>query len=457
VNGSTGTCRKITAIVIAAGLMVLMAGVPVRAAGEAERCEGSVVDDQGNPLAGVTITFKETQRNREAQPVKTSKKGKWAHNVLEVNQWEIRATLEGYRIVKITALTMRATGDKATDDSYMVGYDQKGLHKVSVVPQSRNDPASKGKCVVDFVMASEATFNDVFHKMREEKLVQEGKPSGDAAPAAGAAGGVPGTPAPAAPASASADVVDICASAYATRDYAGAVEPCRKAVTDKPENAAAHRYLGSALLQQDNVTEAEPELKKALELDPTVAGGHFDMGMLFVKKGRLMQAIPHLEKELESNPQSETILQNLAKIYFDTQQYDKAIATSEQLITLVPDKLENYAMMADAYKQMGNPDKEMEVYSRMGAQDPSGKAFYNLGNIMFNKNEMDKAADAYRRAIQQAPDNADAHYQLGMSLVNLGKFKDAVAELETFIKLKPQDKRAAEAKSMAAELKKMAG
>jgi Flp pilus assembly protein TadD len=70
---------------------------------------------------------------------------------------------------------------------------------------------------------------------------------------------------------------------------------------------------------------------------------------------------------------------------------------------------------------------------------------------------MAKAETSYRKAIQQAPDNAKAHYQLGMVLVNLAKFKEAAAELETFAKLAPKDGKATEARSLAAELRKMPG
>jgi tetratricopeptide (TPR) repeat protein len=453
--------RRALAVLAATSCVLATAAIaPAWAQEDNQRCEGTVTDHEGKPLAGVTISFLDLDFNRHGQPVKTNKRGKWAHNVLRATTaggWEISASLEGYKIVRIKAHTTREDGTPVTNhDDYMVGAEQKGLHKVLVPPQARSSATSKGSCVVDFVMAPEASYNEAYQKVRAEKEGQEGKPADTAA--VPPVGGVPGTPpAQPAPPQPAHDALNACKSAYAGRDYAAAVEPCRKAVTEKPDSAEAHRYLGSALVQTDNIAEAEPELKKALEIDPAVTGGNFDMAMLFVKKGRLMQSIPYFEKELEANPQSEAILSNLAKVYSETEQTDKAISTGEQLVALAPDNLEYYGMLADAYKSSGNAEKEMETYSRMGAQDPTGKAFYNLGNLMFNKSEMEKAADAYRRALEQAPDNADAHFQLGMSLVNLGKFKEAAAELETFVKLRPNDKRAAEARSMVAELKKMAG
>jgi hypothetical protein len=51
---------------------VLAPSGAVFAQGDNQRCEGSVVDDQGAPLAGVTITFHQVDKNIYAQPVKTS-------------------------------------------------------------------------------------------------------------------------------------------------------------------------------------------------------------------------------------------------------------------------------------------------------------------------------------------------------------------------------------------------
>jgi len=448
--------RRLMQGVMACALLLAAIG-PLQAQEDSNRCEGTVTDDQGAPLAGVEITFQNAAKNTFAQPVKTSKKGKYAHNTLAAAELEIRANLAGYKMVQITALTMKTDGSRVTDETYMIGGDQKGLHKVAVKPQARGDALSKGKCVVNFVLAPEDRYQAAYHKLNGEKLAKEGT-SAPASAEPEAPGALPaGAPAAQAGGALPMDPLQKGEALIAARDYAGAITPLKEAVESKPDNAEAHRWLGGALLQVGNLAEAEPELKRALELDPTYTGANFDMGTLYVKKGRLMQAIPHFEKELEVNPGSPAVLQNLAKLYVDTKQYDKAVGVYEQLIAASPDNTENYGLLADCYKQVGNPAKEQEVYQRMGAADTSGMAFYNLGNIMFNKDEKEKAAEAYRKALEQNPDHADAHFQLGMTLVGLGKFKEAVTELETFMKLKPDDRKAAEAKSLAADLKKMGG
>ena len=425
----------------------------VTAQEDAQRCEGTVTDPDGKPLEAVEITFLDKGANRYAQPVKTSKKGKYAHNVLRANTepgWEIRAKLAGYLIVKITALTMSSTGERRTDENYMVGQSQEGLHAVRVPPQARTDAASRGKCVVDFIMAPEASFTEVFHRMKGADGSAE---TGDAAPPVAGQPAAPAAPAPAAPRSATS--LETALSLIGNGDYAGAVEPARKAVEEDPANAEAHFRLGQSLLRTDKPAEAEAPLKKAYELDAETRGLLSELGLLYIKIERPMQAIPYFEKAKEASPDDPAILQNLGKLYSDTDQNDKAIAVLEQLVALEPDRPEFYGNLAEAYKKAGNTAKQQETYQKMGAADPSGMAFYNLGQILFNKSDMAAAASAYEKAIAQAPDNALAHYQLGLTYVNLGKFKDATRELQTFLKLDPKSSNAAEAKSIIDAVKGM--
>jgi len=431
---------------------------------DAQRCEGTVTDDKGAPLQSVTISFMNLAKNVAAQPVKTNKKGRYSHNFLASVMdpgYEIRATLEGYKMVQISAITTKSDGTRVTEDSYMVGEDQKGLHKVVLPPQGRSDVTTKGRCVVDFVLTPEGTFGEVFRRLQAEKLAKEGKAP---TPTEAAPPGSPGQPAPGAPAEAGAPAAPAAKSPLETGrellakgDFAGAIAPLKEAIAGNPDLSEAHRFLGHALLKVDNIAEAEPEIKKALELDPTILGANFDLAMVYIKKGRLMQAIPFMEKERDGSPDSEAVLKTLGQLYSDTKQHDKAVEIFSKLVDQAPDNIEYYGFLADAYKQQGDTAKELETYQRMGAQDPSGMAFYNLGNIMFNKSEIATAADAYKKAIEMAPDNAMAHYQLGLTYVNLAKFKDAVVELETFIKLKPQDSKVGEAKTLITDLKKMGG
>ncbi len=76
------------------------------------------------------------------------------------------------------------------------------------------------------------------------------------------------------------------------------------------------------------------------------------------------------------------------------------------------------------------------------ATAPSGvQAQIAAGDHHFNAGEMDKAVQAYRRAVESAPRDALAHYKLGVALGRINKYGEAIQQLEEAVKLEPANVR----------------
>jgi tetratricopeptide (TPR) repeat protein len=69
-------------------------------------------------------------------------------------------------------------------------------------------------------------------------------------------------------------------------------------------------------------------------------------------------------------------------------------------------------------------------------------AHYNLGIVLSQKGEMDRAIDHYRRAVALRPDYAEAHYNLGRLLVEQNQLDEAVAHYEKAAAINPGDAEA---------------
>ena len=79
---------------------------------------------------------------------------------------------------------------------------------------------------------------------------------------------------------------------------------------------------------------------------------------------------------------------------------------------------------------------------------------FNQGVVLWNGGKVADAKKAFESAIQANPNHAEAHYQLGMALVNEGNLASAATEFETYLKLAPEGPNAATAKGLVAQLKK---
>jgi len=73
-----------------------------------------------------------------------------------------------------------------------------------------------------------------------------------------------------------------------------AVEVLRKAVSLNPESALAHHYLGTALVNTQQLAAAEQEFREALRLDPN-AQNHYSLAACLMALNRYDEALGELE------------------------------------------------------------------------------------------------------------------------------------------------------------------
>ena len=71
-------------------------------------------------------------------------------------------------------------------------------------------------------------------------------------------------------------------------------------------------------------------------------------------------------------------------------------------------------------------------------QDPSALASFRAGLAAQQQGNAQRAADAYRRAIEIDPDYAEAHANLGVVLARMGKYEEAVASYERALRINPR-------------------
>ncbi|MGA2000087.1 MAG: protein kinase [Terriglobales bacterium] len=136
------------------------------------------------------------------------------------------------------------------------------------------------------------------------------------------------------------------------REYAKAAGQYRRAVELTPDNAHAHNNLGLTLDNLGRAGEAEPELKKSIQLQPT-GHAYTMLGRLYYRQRRWADAAAMMEQGLQLDRGDYRLWANLALTYDwlgDKERADRAYA--EELV-----RLEAVAKL--------NPD-DADVQSRLG-------------------------------------------------------------------------------------------
>jgi tetratricopeptide (TPR) repeat protein len=253
-----------------AAAVVLTLPTAARAQLDASQIRGTVVDAQGQPLAGVTVEmeFKGESRTKIVKTQQTDKKGAFVRVGVKYGNWALKFSKEGYKTVGI--------------DTYL---SMGGLSEIPPVTLE--------------VAAPDA-----------------------AAQAAAANAGVAAAAARAADASASdAKRLGEAYTSAIARLQAGqnaeAETQFKAIVAELPNLAEAHYNLGYLAMQRNAPAEAEAEFRKTIELQAGSGEARIALARLLVAQGKGDEALALLKEKAEDHAQDGRYQYALGATAFD--------------------------------------------------------------------------------------------------------------------------------------------
>ena len=194
----------------------------------------------------------------------------------------------------------------------------------------------------------------------------------------------------------------------------------------------------------------------------------FEEGVTASRAGNHDAAIASFQAAAEINPNCFDCYYNIAFSESQKKDYDKAEAAYKKAIELKADYAEAYSGLANVYNATRKFDeaatasaKAMELSGAGAAAGGAGggnaDAMFNQGVILWNAGKVAEAKKQFEGAVAANPNHAEAHFQLGMTLVNEGTpaaLASAATEFETYLKLAPAGPSAATAKAVLGSLPK---
>ena len=174
-----------------------------------------------------------------------------------------------------------------------------------------------------------------------------------------------------------------------------------------PKDTLEHFKRGVELAQENKDTQAEAELRKAVELSPNFAPAHTELGKLALKNGRA-------EATVESCK---------AAVRYDQSDFDAHLNLGMAYISLK--KLD-----------LAEPELVTAAYLNRTAITPH----YYLGILFVMKNDLNVAQKAFETAIELNGGKSlpAIHKYLGRIYMKKDMQKEALHELETYLKLAPK-------------------
>ena len=153
-------------------------------------------------------------------------------------------------------------------------------------------------------------------------------------------------------------------------------------------------------------------------------------------------------RRLGQNPRDAEALKSLGDIYYQEEEFEKALKTFEALIDLCAtnkeiDELEittKYAISALRLKKHKEAYKSLVIARSM--KSDVFEINYNLGYLEYLRKNYENSAALLAQARQDQPEHAETLKYFGMSLFRIKRYDDAAKHLRTALDLIPEDKEA---------------
>lgn len=223
-----------------------------------------------------------------------------------------------------------------------------------------------------------------------------------------------------------------------------AVVEMRQLLDKDPDNLAAHRLLGRIYFQ--TLGELEPAgqekppketLKLAVEeyqaiarLAPEDTESLLTLARLHRMNNDAASAEAILKRMLAQEPQSEMALAALAALYTDQGQFEKATRLLEDAMAVAPSS-EVLGALGYAYEQNDNLDKAIEAYRRaLQVQNDNVEIRRRLAEALLRTDHAEEALAEYQVLAKADPENPETQMRLSQIYRHQGRFEESRQALE---------------------------
>lgn len=189
----------------------------------------------------------------------------------------------------------------------------------------------------------------------------------------------------------------------------------RTALRLKPDLAAAWSDLGQALKAQQDDAGAFAAFERAATLDPQDAASQARLGAEYLHRKQSHQAVIHLQKALQLDPSDQTALFNLQLALREDGREQQALETKARLSDIIRKK-----------------DETLQKGLNANRLNNEGVKLQQAGDLR-------GALQKYRAAHELKPEDNLFRFNMAVTLLRLGRWKEGLPELHECLAREPEN------------------
>ena len=233
-------------------------------------------------------------------------------------------------------------------------------------------------------------------------------------------------------------------------DLEKACDDFRQVVSREPTFHAARHNLGVLYIKQQQWEDAERVFEEILEVEPREPDAHYHLAEIYLNRySDVNRAIDCLQYAIERDPEHLDARFELGLLYAKHRYTRPEFRQQaiDQFIELIKrnDELQTFESLDQVFFVLGSlyddhpEDADLAIYAYKAGLEhaPSPQAQNNLGLLYLQKNMVDKAAGAFKQAIQLYPDYESPYHNLA-KLYFYERDEEILKDLQAWLAAEPQ-------------------
>jgi tetratricopeptide (TPR) repeat protein len=216
---------------------------------------------------------------------------------------------------------------------------------------------------------------------------------------------------------------------------------CEQGLSRQPGDPMLSHLLAAVLFSQGEIQSARGHVETSLAKRPGNAAAHLLAARIARAAKDFDAALSHLDRAIAMAPQREGFLEK-ARTLDQASLYQASLRTAtreawQAILKIVPQNIEAAARLGRLAWEDGDHPLAASLLERAVAGDAPASAWFDLGLVRQDLHDYDKAASAYRKALEKKPDHAEAALNLGTVLQEKGDLDGAMRAYAAAYRLRP--------------------
>ena len=215
------------------------------------------------------------------------------------------------------------------------------------------------------------------------------------------------------------------------------------------------KKLSAELKEYSKNHDIEIKLKKIEGLVITdELKAELNRGNALFDQGKYEEAVGVYQKIIDAFPDAYVVNKNIGNCYFRMERYDLAEEYYLKVLEKDPNNSDILLLIGNTYANRGENEKALEWYRKIEFEkinDPT--VLFNIGTNFYKNSQFEEALKYYQKSVDIQNDFLDGIYQLGLTNLTLGNYKEAIVVFEDYLKHDPDSERASQVRGFIEFLK----